>query len=130
MIKKVYVQVTALTLSWTLSEVIKLVVFFKWFLDNIRFAIFLFFFVSHNTKLFLIGITRSFLLLRIKPEKFLLLLSSSFCCLILKMVHCYAYGCSHRTGGKYTCSLFRFPMDMKKRQEWVDKCRLRRCLKN
>lgn len=39
------------------------------------------------------------------------------------MVYCFAYGCTHRTGGKQTCSLFRFPTDEKERKKWVERCR-------
>ncbi|XP_062601681.1 THAP domain-containing protein 2-like [Saccostrea cucullata] len=39
------------------------------------------------------------------------------------MVYCFAIGCTHRTGGKQTCSLFRFPTDTKERKKWIDRCR-------
>ena len=42
---------------------------------------------------------------------------------IFIMVYCFAYGCSHRTGGNQTCSLFRFPTDKKERKKWVERCR-------
>nr|XP_022311883.1 uncharacterized protein LOC111117094 [Crassostrea virginica] len=39
------------------------------------------------------------------------------------MPYCFAYGCSHITGGKQHCSLFRFPIDAQKRKKWVERCR-------
>ncbi|XP_048742598.2 uncharacterized protein LOC125656058 [Ostrea edulis] len=36
---------------------------------------------------------------------------------------CFAFGCTHMTGSKRTCSLFRFPTDAKKRKKWIDRCR-------
>ena len=40
-----------------------------------------------------------------------------------KMPYCFAYGCNHITGGKQECSLFRFPVDSKKRKKWIERCR-------
>lgn len=40
-----------------------------------------------------------------------------------KMPYCFAFGCTHITGGKQSCSLFRFPTDPKKRKKWIERCR-------
>ncbi|XP_052242081.1 uncharacterized protein LOC127852234 isoform X2 [Dreissena polymorpha] len=42
------------------------------------------------------------------------------------MVYCYAIGCNHRTGGAYSCSLFRFPIDPSERKKWADRCKGKR----
>ncbi|XP_060074893.1 uncharacterized protein LOC132554585 [Ylistrum balloti] len=39
------------------------------------------------------------------------------------MVYCLVFGCSHQTGWKQTCSLFRFPVNLKEREKWVEQCR-------
>ncbi|XP_061170365.1 uncharacterized protein LOC133179685 [Saccostrea echinata] len=39
------------------------------------------------------------------------------------MPYCFAFGCTHITGGKQHCSLYRFPTDPKKRKKWIERCR-------
>ncbi|XP_062570656.1 THAP domain-containing protein 2-like [Saccostrea cucullata] len=48
------------------------------------------------------------------------------------MPYCFAFGCTHITGGKQQCSLFRFPIDPKKRKKWIERCRRadRECTEN
>ncbi|XP_052762259.1 uncharacterized protein LOC128204897 [Mya arenaria] len=41
----------------------------------------------------------------------------------MKMVYCYAFGCTHRTGGRQACGLYRFPTNDKDRKKWIDRCR-------
>lgn len=39
------------------------------------------------------------------------------------MVYCFAIGCTHKTGKKLQCNLYRFPTDVRERKRWVERCR-------
>ncbi|XP_052794413.1 uncharacterized protein LOC128227687 [Mya arenaria] len=41
----------------------------------------------------------------------------------MKMVYCYAFGCTHRTGGRQACGIYRFPTNDKDRKKWIVRCR-------
>ncbi|XP_052809243.1 uncharacterized protein LOC128237697 [Mya arenaria] len=38
------------------------------------------------------------------------------------MVYCYAFGCTHRTGGRQACGLYRLPTNDKDRKKWINRC--------